>query len=211
MKSFSDLLKQKKILISAAIVFLFIVTSALVGAYFLLGKDFFDTPKSQIKISIEGEEVKFNFDITPKDKEKAEAFSNSLGVNTDWTRGISLQFDEQTVSRLNEILPPQLDMVFVPSGVEFSSKSVKVLTSALPDNKYELATTSGKLTLNYSNEKDFDLVIVDPTPLINYASESAKLHLSLKLEGVLPIASKIDRIEVISRGGEIRGKIVIKN
>lgn len=211
MKSLPDLLRNKKLFISAVIIFLFIVTASAIGSYLIFGKNIFNPPKSQVKITVEDQEVKFSFEIVEGDRLKVEEFSKRMSIGTDWIKGVSLQFDTQIAAKISEILPKELEIVFTNEGLEFNSKASTALKSSQITNKYELATSSGKLTLNYLSEKDFNLLIVDPAPLINYASESAQLHMSNRLEGVLPIASKIDRIEVISQGGVIKGKLKIKN
>lgn len=211
MKLFGSLFRDKKFQISLLIIFLFLIVSSLVSAYLLYGDKLFYSPKSQANLSFEGDTVKVDFDILEKDRPAAENFSAKLGVDSSWTSGISLQLDPKTVTKLSEIVPANLDLIFTASGIELKSQSAKGLKSALGTNKYELATGSASLKLDYASEKDFNLTIVDPAPLIKHASASAKLHLSPELRGVLPIADKIDRIEIDSRNGMVTGKISTKH
>lgn len=166
--------------------------------------------KSYARLSYEGNTINLNFDITPADLEKALRLSKKLNIKDDWMEGISLTLDPKTVNLLKGNLPEKITLVFEDEGISFSSPSSPLLKSSLSGRNYQIATTSGSLTLNASSERDYDLKIVEPLAVLTYADASGKVYLSTKADGLLPILKKVARIEIESRNGEVKGELKIK-
>lgn len=166
--------------------------------------------KSSASLEYTVDRVKINFDITERDFKKVEVISAKLGIGDDWTKGVQLQLNSEMIGYLKDNLPQEFVLNFNEDGLVFTSKGAPVLKSALADKKYEFSTGSSKLTLNSLSPKDYDLEIIEPEKVLKYASSSGKLYVSQRLDGVLPILSKIAKIEIRSRNGEVRGEIKLK-
>lgn len=167
--------------------------------------------KSYASLAYEGNTIKLNFDIAPEDVEKATKFSKKLDIRDDWMEGMSLTLDQKTVNLLRDSLPEKVALEFEDQGVSFSSQSSPKLKSSLSEKNYQLATTSGSLTLNASSQRDYDLKIVEPLAVLEYADAQGKIYLSTRAEGLLPLIEKVARIEIQSRNGEVKGSIRIKS
>lgn len=166
--------------------------------------------RSYVKLTYEGNTINLSFDIAPEDVEEAAKFSKRLGIKDDWMEGISLTLDQKTVNLLRDNLPEKVALDFEDQGAGFSSQSSPKLKSSLLGKNYQLATATGSLTLNASSERDYDLKIVEPLAVLEYADAQGKIYLSTRAEGLLPLVEKIARIEIYSKNGEIKGKIQLK-
>lgn len=166
--------------------------------------------KSQAQLSFNDSSVNASFQINSKDQQNMQQFSNNLGVSTDWTRGITLKFDQDTVNFLSKVLPKKLSLSFAPKEVDFNNQGLSLLNSSLPAQSYRLATGSANLNLKRVSNESFTLDMIDPAPLLRYATSSGKLYLSNELQGLFPILDKIATIELKVNGGDLQGQIKLK-
>ncbi len=166
---------------------------------------------STATLSEEQQKLVLKFNLTEKEKKDAEDFSNKLNVSPLWLDGITLQLDPSSLEKLNIALPLKVNVDFSEGDFKFSSTKNKMLSSSLPKNEYSFATSSGKLNFKVISDQEFDLEIIDPSPLALYATTSGELTLSSKIEGsILPILSKIGTIKLKVSGSNINGDLKLK-
>jgi hypothetical protein len=181
---------------------------------FLLGylEEFSLVPTlSSATLSEEHQKLILTFDLTDKEKEDAENFSRALNISPKWLDGIALELDPSSFEKLNIAFPLKVNVDFSQNNLKLSSKNNKLLSSSLPRNEYNFATSSGKLSFKVLSDREFDLEIIDPYPLALYATSSGELTLSSKIgESILPILSKIGTIKLKVTGSNINGEILLK-
>ncbi len=174
--------------------------------------------KSSASLYIEDKKVKIKFNISAADRLNFLEFSRKMGVDNNFAEGISLDLDEVTRNKLEQVLPLELRLSFKSGGLKFKSAQSpfavsiknKALQSAQTKSGFEFATGSGKINLNAQNERDFLLDIKDPGPLLKYATESGQIYLSKKVYGMFPILDNIARIELAVSGKDVSGEILLK-
>lgn len=201
-------------LIILAIISLIVLLSLVIVVFFVVNSNLLDRlgffEKSTMNLSFEKERVNIKFNFIETDRAKATEFSKKINTSTNWMEGMTFELDPDTVMFLQKNVPNKVFITFSESGIEFRSESVPLLKSALPDKKYTFSTGSAVLNLNAASQKDYDLQITNPKNILQYASDSGKIRLSNRMDGVLPILDKIAKIEIESRGGEVKGWILLK-
>lgn len=174
--------------------------------------------KSLATLYIDDNKVKVKFNIADKDRLDALEFSRKLGASEAWMEGISLDLDSGTRNKLSQVLPLELFVSFRKDSLKFKSTQSsfaakfknKALQSAQSKSDFEFATGSGKISLKSQNERDFSLDIKDPSPLLQYATESGQIYLSKKVYDMFPISGNIARIEISVNGKDVSGEILLK-
>ncbi len=168
-------------------------------------------PQSSADTYISGNNLNIKFNLVTTDLPKARAFATELGVSSDFFNGISLGLDEQTINKLSTSLPAHVSLKIEPKKLIFNSPGSLALSSTLVKNKYQFATGSGKLNLVADGDgRDYNLDILDPEPLVRFATNSGQLSLSTKFNPLLQLAPKIAKIEVRVSNKSISGKIELK-
>ncbi len=166
--------------------------------------------KSTAEVFLEGNKIKARFNIGPKDKPSALAFSQNLGIGDGWMSGVSATLDDQSLEKLSKILPVKLNLKFSGEGASFETLGLPSLESGLSKSEYNFATESGRLTLKTQDNNDFSLEVSDPGPLLNYATVSGQFRASAKVVEMVPILSKMAKIEVRVNGKNVRGEVKLK-
>ncbi|MBI2011365.1 hypothetical protein HYS91_01220 [Candidatus Daviesbacteria bacterium] len=191
--------------------FLLIITS---GFYLIANKNLISTnlleQKSKASIYTNGNNLKIDFKISNKDMSKAVDFSNRLKIGTSWVEGIEIDLDSESIQKLNQHLPLEVALDFQNKGLAFKSNSRSILNSGLPGESFELASNSGKLSFKSQAGGDYAISVKNPTALIQHATESGKLFISKKLDGLFPILNKVDTISIDVRGKNLTGSILLK-
>lgn len=166
--------------------------------------------RSQAKVYLEGNSLKFDFDISKKDQEDFEAFSKNLGVDSAWSKGITLELNQESIDLIDQNLPALVYLTFSPNQVTFSSGDISFLNSSLPTKNYEIATSSGRASLKVNSEQDYSLEVKDPSPLLKMATSSSRLYISSEIEDLLELSSKIDTINLQVKNQSLSGFIRLK-
>lgn len=200
--------------------FLLLIALLIISAFIIRYKSFFlgyleeynlIPTLSTATIRADQQKIALEFDLTENEQQDAEDFSNRLNISPAWLNGVALELDPAALERLNLTLPIKVNVDFSQSTLKLNSKNHKLLTSSLPKNEYNFATSSAKLQFKVLSDKEFDLEIIDPNPLAQYATTSGELTLSSKIEGnILPILSKIGTIRLKVNGSNINGEILLK-
>jgi hypothetical protein len=167
------------------------------------------TQKSSADLKIEEKKLKLNFNITANDRQVAESFINNLGADRKVFEGISLELDDQSLTRLQPILPVRLTLDFSSNKLSFYNLSLPKLNSGVAGDVVNFSTESGRLRMS-SKGNVFHLEIEDPNPLMKYATESGQLQLSKKLDLLFSILSKVGRMRLDVDGKSLSGEIQLK-
>lgn len=166
--------------------------------------------KSTASFSIQGSNLKIDFDIVDTDSEKARKFSKSLGVEESLKDGIKVELDKASLEWLEERIPKKVYLGFSGDSISFNSGPVYVLNNALPQEKINFSTGSAKLNLARKRNGDFSLNLKKPQDLFFYATSSGKLMVSEK-DLLFPILNKIDTIEITLKEKSLKGKISLRD
>ncbi len=193
----------------------FILIFSLISTYLIQNNPSYFKAKvlhniSSVDIFTQNNQLKVNFQIVNSDKENAKIFSNNLGVDADWLEGLSLLLDSNTIDKIKQSLPLHGNIKFSDKQLDLTSQSSSNLNSSLPIQNYQMATGSGRLTFSTRGSDDFDLIIVDPDPIIKYASSSGKLYLSSQSQQLFPILNKIAKIILVVKNKNVTGNILLK-
>lgn len=212
MINFKDILKKRLFIFKTrryqALIIVVVLTGVAISVLPSLTENTFLEP-STASFSIQDNKLRVSFDITKKDQEQLKEFSDSLGVSTDWAEGIIINLDQDTLAKLNSNLPTTVDLKIGEKEINFSNSSLPSLESALPGNSYEFATSSGNFALK-TNGNDVKLIILDPEPLLQYATSSGKFNISSQLQPLFPMLGKIARIELSAKDKNLSGRIILK-
>lgn len=165
---------------------------------------------SQAYINIERENVQIKFKVASGDQSLIKQFSSNLGVSEEYLSGISFEVDENTKANLEQFLPINVNLDISPKRMGFFTPGIKGLESSLIKDKLEFATGSSKLDLKVRGDKEIELEIQDPEPMLKYATNSGQINLSDKLEPLFPIMEKIATIKLEINGNHLEGEIVLK-
>lgn len=193
----------------------FILILALISIYILqFNSKFLDTKilqkKSIASIYTQNNNLKIDFNLTNSDKDKAIAFSNNLGVSSDFLEGLTLTLDPNSLDQIKSNLPLEVNLEFNDKSLNLTNFSNVNLNSSIPTQNYEIATGSGRLTFKTRGSKDYDLTILDPDEVVNYATSSGKLYLSKQIEQLFPMLSKIAKITLVVKDKNVSGVILLK-
>ncbi len=202
-----NFLKEKKHVILLAGTLLAIILGSVL-AFLLHSQKVLE--KSSAMTKINNTQVSVNFRILPQDKATQSQFASDLGVGNDWSRGFSLNLNQDTINLLKSSLPQNLFLDFCSKDLKFSSLKIPLLSSALVGQEYDFATGSAVLHLKAINTSDYSLTITDPKDLMDYATSSGELYVSAQLALLFPILDKIDTIRVNSLQGTMQGEILLK-
>jgi hypothetical protein len=154
--------------------------------------------------------LKISFDFNKKDQILAQQLSQKLAVDNTWEKGISLELDSTSAAQIAQITPLTVQMKLADNLIKFENNNQKQLSNSLPKNNLDFGTGSAKLTGQVQTVQDFDLVIVEPETVLNFASSSGKIRLSDKLLPLFPILAKIARIELSVHGKSVSGEINLR-
>lgn len=169
---------------------------------------------SKAEIFLEENILKINFKIAKEDEQNSRQISKKLDVTNQWISGMSMVLDDKTAKIVSDSLtgptkedPLILNLQFKPESIEFSTNEKAVLKSILPETSYTLSTDSARISYKFRSDKDFELSIDKPLEIINYATASASVRLSHKLQILFPILSKIATIDLKAVDRFIKGEI----
>lgn len=177
---------------------------AVVVAGYLLGvQNVFYTSKAQV--FLDGQQVVATFTVVPKDRENVEQFSRNLGLEEDFTRGIAVSLDEQSVSFLKNFLPKEINLRIRPKSIEFGAQLLaedELLLSATGEGSFKVQDFGGG---------SFEVEIDNPEQVLSSATRSGKLRLS---QGALDrslwqMLSKLAKIKVSVDGHTLWGVVVL--
>ncbi len=169
-----------------------------------------DSKASSADISVDNQAVRINFKIKPEDMEVASVFSTNLGVDDSWMEGMSFNLNPATLDLLRSSLPKHVLLRFSPKQVSLENKGGLSLRSSLTNREYKLASGSGSLNAIAGGDRDYQIAITDPAPLLRFASSSGQLHLSAQMEGIFPILSKVATMTLSVHDSNVDGKIILK-
>lgn len=166
--------------------------------------------QSRLGVSISGNKLTLNFNLTPEDKSVFNAFVKKwFGIDEE-IKTLDLEVDKNTLNLFNPILPADLGLTITDKSLEFKSRSSLVLKDALIKNNFEFASGAGKINVGYSDNSKYQLQIQNPSDLTDYATSSGILTISNKLEGLFKSLPQVATIELTVNGKNIAGKIVLK-
>lgn len=169
------------------------------------------TEKSSAKLWTENNSLKLSFALTKEDQSKMKQFNNNLGVGDDYLEGISLELDPESIQKLSEFLPVNIVLTIEPKKVTFGSSILPTFASSLIKETKEFSTGEGKLKFIKSSDSEFQLVLENPDPLVQYATASGQIVLSDKLRLLFPIMDRVGTIEMLVNGKSISGSIGLDN
>lgn len=168
------------------------------------------TEKSTVKVWTEEKALKLEFNITREDKQKMQSFNKNLNIDDDYLKGVSLELDDESIQRLKEFLPLNIALTIEPNKVTFGSSILPTFASSLIKETKEFATGEGKLKFTKSTDTEFQLILENPKPLLQYATESGKVMMSDKLHLLFPILDRVGTIEMLVNGKSVSGEIRLK-
>lgn len=163
--------------------------------------------KSTANFSVQGSKLVIDFDIADIDQDSAIKLSKTLGVNTNWTGGIELELDKQSLEWIEDKNPEKVYLDFSDDSISFNSSPVYALNNVLPEERINFSTGSARLNLVRKRNGDFNLKLKDPQDLIFYATSSGKLTISEKMQILFPILNKIDTIDITLQEKSVKGRI----
>lgn len=214
---------RRKIVIGLSLLLIFLLLACLViwqRGRLLQAKAFIASvnlaPRSSVMIdmaesdSTRSGRLVFHFKIIDQDKPKIEMLNRRLGISGQWTDGVSLALNNESLVQIAPLLPIEADVRFEDNQILFSKVGLSSLNSALPDEQFEFASGSGVLRLKSQNVQNFNLTIVDPGVVLKAASDSGKLYVSRQLSGAEPLLSQVKEIDLEVNGDSLLGKVVIK-
>lgn len=166
--------------------------------------------KSTARVFSESGDLKIQFKIVSADEKNLQIFNQKLGVSRDYIDGISLDLDAASMKKIEQFLPIDLNLVITPESISYKSGIVPGFASSLVTETKEFATDSAKLKLSQYSAAEFKLEIVDPEPLIKYATTSGQFVLSDKLLPLYPILARVGTIEMSVNGKSLSGEVKLK-
>ncbi len=166
--------------------------------------------QSKISVWLEGHKLNLQFEILAEDQVQAQQFFANLGFESVPRDTISLEIDKQTLDNMALIMPTELTVRFLDKSLTFENNATLRLHSSLRSEEFNFATGSGRLVLKTISEKNFNLEVTDPLPLIQYASNSGQIRISQKLDDLLPILLRVDKIKLQVDDKDISGRVDLK-
>lgn len=170
-------------------------------------------PSSTAQINLEGQDVTVNFKINKEDQTKLEQFSQNLGVGNEWTKGISLSLDEQTVLLLQTYLPSEVKLNIEPNKIVFSSQTKENSTFIDPQMLSTSSPSAEAQKIHMENLSDgYSVEITDPDQVLTQAVNTGQVKLSDKLtsQGLWQLLAKLDRIKLEVHGHDLSGEILLR-
>jgi hypothetical protein len=205
--------KIPKITIALASLFVFLLI-VLIGTLFVQNTVVLNSlfhKSSPATISIQNNQIVIQTEIASSQKGVADQFLGQVGLTEDSVGNMSFGFDQNTINSLNVLMPIKLELNFVNAKeLHFIGTIDGNLTSAssLPAANYQLATGSAKL--DYQGGSTMHINVIDPQPLIEYATSSGQLNLSSKLDPAVTNLGKVSTIEIRIENNKISGEILLK-
>lgn len=166
--------------------------------------------KSTARVFLEEGSLKIVFDIADEDKANLGKYNNKIGVSSAYLEGLAFKIDDNSQKKLNSFLPLHLDLQIMPDEINFQSGIVPGFASSLVTETKEIATESGKLKFAQYSQNEFQLEIVDPSPLLKYATSSGQFVLSEKLLQLYPILERVGTIKMSVNGKSVSGEVRLK-
>ncbi|KKS69148.1 hypothetical protein A3A14_01820 [Candidatus Daviesbacteria bacterium RIFCSPLOWO2_01_FULL_43_38] len=155
-----------------------LILATIILAGYLLGvQNIFDNSRAQVYI--EGEKVVATFTIAPKDRESLEQFSGNLGLEGDFTKGVVVGLDEQSLSFLKNFLPREVNLKVRPKSIELNSQVPPDLVGKAAEEKFlQSASGDGNIKVKDLGGGSFEVEIDNPEQVLASATMSGKLKLS---------------------------------
>lgn len=172
-------------------------------------KSVFIKGNSQALVSVDQGKVQIAFEVADKDQLAAKNLAVKLGWGS-WPKKLAVELDKENLARLSATLPARSTLSFGEDTLSLKGANPGLLKSLAIQERYELATDSGKAILEIRDEGDYILSIDNPSLLMAYATVSGKLYLSNKIIHILPTLSKVGKIEMRVSGKNIDGRLILK-
>lgn len=198
---------KKEQLFNFLLPLLVIVVLISVAAFLLLRQK----SQSRVYLSLDNQTLKVNFQVSPSDRAEVDDLNNRLGLDPNWTKGLTVSLDASSAGYLRSELPTTLIVSFNPGLIRFHSPNRQLLLqNSQPGTEYHFASSSGSLDFKKIDQMSFSLLIHDPAVVITEASHSGSLYLSDRLQPLWPILQKVATIDLKVLGKNINGEIKLK-
>ncbi len=188
-----------------------ILTTIILAGYLLGVQNIFDNSKAQVYI--EGGKLAATFNIAPKDRESLEKFSRNLGLEEDFTKGVVVGLDEQSLNFLKNFLPREVNLKVRPKSIEFQSQAPLSLLSQTSEEKFlQSASGDGNIKVKDLGGGSFEVEIDNPEQVLASATASGKLKLSQEAadRNLWQILAKLAKIKVSVDGRALWGDVVLR-
>lgn len=189
---------------------LILATIILVG-YLLGAQNIFDSSKA--RVFIDGQKVFATFTIAPKDRESLEKFSRNLGLEEDFTKGVAVGLDEQSVNFLKNFLPKEVNLQIRPKSIEFQSQVPLGLLSQVSEEKFlQSASGDGNFKVKDLGGGSFEVEIDNPEQVLSSATASGQLKLSQEASdrSLWQMLAKLAKIKVSVDRHTLWGVVVLR-
>src|SRR3989344_325503 len=158
---------------------------------------------SQAKLSLDGNNLKINFDVIEEDKQRFATVLRSLELDRNIEQGISIGLDSKSSEKIKNNFPVSVDLKFEEKGIKFSNNILPVLKSSQVGEAKEYASGSGKLSYKTDGSDSLYLTVKDPGEFIKNATSSRVIYLSENSQSLFKVLSKLATIEISVNGKNI--------
>jgi hypothetical protein len=200
----ADKILKKNPKLTVFLTALFVILLVIYGFNNQFGHPF--VKQSTATIALNSNMLNIHFDITDQDLPQAQLVLQRLGASK--FNDIQVEIDQETAKNFSQFLPLVVNLHFTNQTIQFDGPERQDLASTLPRDDYSMA--SGAAHFHFKNSGQIDFKAQDPGPLLDYATRSGSLQISLKLIPVLKVLGKIDTIEIHSANNRISGEILLK-
>jgi hypothetical protein len=191
-----------------------IIAAIVLLGWRYVGKTIYQ-PKSTLQVDIHQNTIDLSFGFSGRDRQRLESLSHTLGMGTDWMRGISLEVTDETKAYIESVIPQYWEFRVLQDSIVFGTtldqNTVQHLTDALSDQTM-VASSSGKIAVNNLSDDETQIVIENPSGVLAEATQSGKLKISPTIFNKLwPLTLKLDRITIKKdKDGEVKGEIELR-
>ncbi len=206
--------KLKKFKLFYLFITFFLVLSLILGVVYFkypnLTVNGLSLERSSADLVVEDEKLKVKFNITESDKQKVKKFSENLGISEEWSLGLELSLNKETIDKVKKITPAHVVLDIEDKQIAFKSNLLANLQSGLPTQSLNYSTGSAVFIVKGVSNEDFSLEARNLKDLLFDATASGKLQASPKLVNLFKLGERIDKIELKVHNKNINGLLKIK-
>lgn len=167
---------------------------------------------SKAEVFIEDEQVVASFHITSKDQGDLKEFTKNLGVEGDFTKGLAVTLDRESLAYLRNFLPLETTLEIGPKSIKFGSSEPIFFGQGLEEKLLRSAQEEGSFKVRDLGGGNFEIEIDNPEQVLSSATESGKLKFSqgTKEQDLWQILSKLAKIKLKVGGRTIFGAVILR-